>query len=255
MGGSPRERFVGELLDGRLRSATQVVEAGAAVGFRLDERCVVAVLSPRTARDTSSMREVAKRLVERFDGCAAPMRRDPRVHTPLLLRKPAILTIATLKEVATVVPAHALIYLDAADLADIPTTYTSLAGELDLARASGLRLVQPADLASERVLREAGLGTALDFVRAVLGEVFADRNVQALLYTLEQVLAWNGPLKKLDAIPYSTVRQHIDRIEQLTGLRLTRPRDRVLLDTALRLFRLNEEALPEVGKKWRALAG
>jgi hypothetical protein len=253
MGGSPLDRFVGELFDGRLLSAVQVAERGRSVGFDPTDRCVIALLVPRTARDAPALRDAGRRITERFDGTAVAVRREPRIHLPLVLR-PATSPSSVLTELASVVPANVVAFVAEVPLTEVSATYATLAVELDLARASGQRVVQSVDLTTERVLRETGLPTAFDFVRAVIGPVLSDRNARALLYTLEQALAWNGPLKNLDVMPYSTLRNHIDRIETLTGLRLTRPRDRVLLDTAIRLYRLNEEALPEPGKRWRAMA-
>lgn len=254
MGGSPRERFVADVLDGQLRSAAQVAEQGRSVGFELPERCLVAVVLPRTARDAPRLREPAQRIATRFDGCAANIRREPRAHAPLIARGLTRLDPADTDKLALAVATHFIAFVASAAAADIAATYTTLLGELDLARANGRRVVQRCDLATERVLREAGLPTAVEFIRAILGPVLADSNATVLLSTLELVLAWSGPLKKLDGIAYSTARSHVDRIETLTGLRLTRPRDRVKLDTAMLLWRLNEEALPEPGRKWRDLA-
>lgn len=254
MGGSPREHFVRDVLDGRLRSAAQVVEQSRAVGFGLPEQCLVAVVLPRTARNAPKLRDVAHRIATRFDGCAAGIMRDPRAHVPLILRGLSKLESTDIEGLGAATSAQFVAFVAPAATADLATTYAVLSAELDLARASGRRVVQRCDLATERVLRETGLPTAFDFVRSVLGPVLADGNATVLLASLEMALAWNRPLKRLDGIAYSTMRSHVDRIETLTGLRLTRPRDRVKLDTAMVLWRLNEEALPEPGKKWRELA-
>lgn len=254
MGGSPRERFVRDVLDGRLRSPAQVAEQGRVVGFELPQRCLIVVLLPRTARDAPKLRELAPRLATRFDGCAVGIRREPRAHAPLIARGLTRLDSGDTDKLALAVAAHFIAFVASTVVTDIAATYTVLLGELDLARASGQRVVQRCDLTTERVLREASLSTSFDFLRAVLGPVLANGNATVLLSSLEMALAWNGPLKKLPGIAYSTVRSHIDRVETLTGLRLTRPRDRVKLDTAMLLWRLNEEALPEPGKKWRDLA-
>lgn len=254
MGGSTHEHFVGELLDGHFGSAEQAVERGRALGLALPDRFVLAALLPRTRRDAPGLADVGFVLTSRFDGCSTIMRRDPRPHLPLILRREHSLTPRVLTELAAAVPTPFVAFVSVASMGDLTPVYRNLVNELDLARASGRRAVRPVDLSTERVLRAAELSVALDFVREVLGPVLADGNGRALLATLEQALAWDGPLKTLDTIPYSTLRLHIDKIETLTGLRLTRPSDRVHLDTAVRLWRLNEELLPEVGVEWGAMA-
>jgi hypothetical protein len=254
MGGTARERFAEDVFDGRLRLSGEVLEIGRALGVRFSERVLVTVVIARDARDAFELGSVGERVSARFDGLSAPIRRDPRPHVPMILTDATPVTADVIAELTEAVPSGFIGFVAETAAEEVASQYSTLAEEIELARANGRRIVQPSELRTERVLWEARLPAAAEFVGVILGPVLADRTGAALLSTLEQLLAWNGPLKPFKGIPYSTARGHIDKIETLTGLRMGRPRDRVLLDTAVRLWRLNEETLPEMGEKWRDLA-
>jgi hypothetical protein len=128
-------------------------------------------------------------------------------------------------------------------LSDLAGVYEEGRLALEIRRETGRteRVTLVGDLGAYRLIARAASGPeALELARRVLGPIEEhDRERgRGLLTTLRAYLAEGGSVRaaatQLGVHPH-TVQYRLDRVQDLTGLRLSRPEDRMTLDLALRI--------------------
>lgn len=133
----------------------------------------------------------------------------------------------------------------AAEPAELPGVYRTLRGVLGLAADNGgSRVIDLQDVAIEHLLLQLDDPRRLrEFASAVLGSALdydRDRSTE-LLRTARILLDHNLDRRAAAAVLHlhpNTVQQRIHRLEELTGLRISRPRDLLRLTAALTVARI-----------------
>lgn len=128
-------------------------------------------------------------------------------------------------------------------LSDLSGVYEEGRLAIEIRRETGRteRVTLVGDLGAYRLIARAASGPeALELARRVLGPIEEhdrDRG-RGLLTTLKAYLAEGGSVRaaaaQLGVHPH-TVQYRLDRVQDLSGLRLSRPEDRMTLDLALRI--------------------
>jgi DNA-binding PucR family transcriptional regulator len=158
---------------------------------------------------------------------------------------------ASLERVAAGTGAHFAVSELVESLSDLAGVYEEGRLALEIRREAGRteRVTLVEDLGAYRLIARAASGPeALELARRVLGPIEEhDRERgRGLLPTLEAYLAAGGSVRaaatELGVHPH-TVQYRLDRVQDLSGLRLARPEDRMTLDLALRIQRVATRVL------------
>lgn len=220
------------------------------LGVGIEPPCALLLVLNGGTHEAGRLRTAAARLAATVDGAVeGPIRSLPVPHVVVLA--PAIGraawagvvssadAVATAHDlyVACLEPVDQLRFLSAAyrrsqrDLAYVP------------AARSGPGAVATKDVKAYRILACAPLEDRLDFVQQALGPVFelSDTKAVELLDTVEALYDNRGSVSAVAAelgVHEKTVRYRLRRVQDLTGLSVDVPGDRLQLDMAVRLRRL-----------------
>lgn len=239
--------FVDRVLEGHWESEAEIRSQASALGHDLGRMCGLLLLLPAGGQDTEGLRGAASRLVGRVAGAIeGPMRTLPVLHVLVLASTPSsrswtesldCLATAAVEERLLVVPVEATAHANA-----LANVYRRAQRYLPLAHSanSGPGVVTVKDLRLYAVLAGIPLADRVEFVRDMLGPVLdlPPHKAEELLETLESVYRRRGRIAEAAAelhLHQNSVRYRLNRIEQLTGLSLDVPAERMHLELAMRL--------------------
>jgi sugar diacid utilization regulator len=247
-----RDEAVEELLAGVFDSDAEVERRAAALGIDLRVPHGLLLLAlPEAAGDTTeALRTTRDALVDRLPHALdGSVRTTPTVHAVIVVPVPTTGDWQRAVDLAAEVAAGPRVLVLAAGpspgASGIHTAYTDAARLVRVVRRVGTPpgVLRPDDLVVYRFLDAAGAEEGQRLVRRVLGPVLdlpPDAR-EKLLGALRAMAAANGVLTdaaELLLVHTKTVRYRLRRLEELTGLDVTRPLDRLQLDTALLLLDL-----------------
>lgn len=247
-----RDEAVEELLAGVFDSDADVERRAAALGIDLRVPHGLLLLAlPEAAGDVAdALRTTRDALVDRLpDVLDGSVRMAPTVHAVIVVPAPTADDWQRAVDLAVEVAARQRVLVLAADpvrgASGIHAAYTDAVRLVRIVRRVGTRpgVLRPDDLVVYRFLDAAGAEEGRRLVRRVLGPVLEQPAEWRgkLLGALRAMATTNGVLT--DAADYlqvheKTVRYRLRRLEELTGLDVARPLDRLQLDTALLLLDL-----------------
>jgi hypothetical protein len=239
--------FVDRVLDGYWDNEGEIRSGGAALGNDLGKLCGLLMLLPAGGQDAESLRAAASKMAGRVPGAfEGPMRTLPTLHVVLLLAVGSMPAwpeaLEAVKDLATgerliVVPAE-----PTAQVNKLTHVYRRAQPYLTLAHAvgSGAGIVTVKELRLYAVLAGIPLSDRIEFVRDMLGPVLdlPEHKANELLDTLDAVYRRRGRIADAARalhLHQNSVRYRLNRIEQLTGLCLDVPAERLHLELAMRL--------------------
>lgn len=239
--------FVDRLLEGHWDAEAEIRSQAAALGHDLGRLCGLLMLLPAAGQDTEALRSGASRVAAKVPGAVeGPMRTLPTLHVVVLAPTPALAAWdETVEVVANAAEAERLVAVPvdptphACALAHL---YRRAQRYLPLAHAAraGAGMVTVKDLRLYAVLAGIPLTDRVEFVRDMLGPVLdlPAHKAEELLETLEAVYRRRGRIAEAAAelhLHQNSVRYRLNRIEQLTGLSMDVPAERMHLELAMRL--------------------
>lgn len=239
--------FVDRLLEGNWDTDAEIGTEAGALGHDLSRLCGLLMLLPGATHDTEGLRTAASDLAAKVAGAVeGPMRTLPVLHVVVLL--PVASTSAwahAMATVAAVADHHRLVIVPVEPTAHataLSHLYRRAQRYLTLAHSAGADsgVVTVKDLRLYAVLAGIPLADRLDFVRDMLGPIvdLPAHKTDELLETLEVVYRRRGRIAEAAAdlhLHQNSIRYRLNRIEQLTGLRLDVPAERMHLELAMRL--------------------
>lgn len=239
--------FVDRLLEGQWEADAEIRSQAGALGHDLGRLCGLLMLLPGGPSDTEGLRAAASDLAASVPGAVeGPMRTLPVLHVVTVL--PVASTTAWTAAMATVTEVavrHRLVVVPVD-----PTPHTNALAHLyrraqrylSLAHSAGAEsgVVTVKDLRLYAVLAGIPLAERLEFVRDMLGPVLdlPPHKAHELLETLDVVYRRRGRIAEAAGdlhLHQNSIRYRLNRIEQLTGLRLDVPAERMHLELAMRL--------------------
>ena len=239
--------FIDRVLDGYWDDEAEIRSGAAALGNDLGESCGVLMLLPAGGQDAETLRTGASKMAAQVPGAfEGPMRTLPTLHVVLLLPASPTTDWADLLEtVRDVANAERLIVVPSdptPHLAKLTHVYRRAQSYLTLAHpaGSGPGIVTVKELRLYAVLSGIPLTDRIEFVRDMLGPVLdlPEHKANELLDTLEAVYRRRGRISDAARVLHlhqNSVRYRLNRIEQLTGLCLDVPAQRLHLELAMRL--------------------
>ena len=239
--------FVDRLLEGHWDDEREIRSQAAALGHDLGRPCGMLLVMPAGGQDTESLRRGAAALAAAVPGALeGPMRSLPTLHVVLLLAgEDSAAWDSALEAARGMAIAERLLVVPADPMPHVTTlvhVYRRAQRYLTLAHAagSGPGLVTVKDLRLYAVLAGVPLADRVEFVRDMLGPVLdlPPHKSKELLETLEAVYRRKGRIAEAAAdlhLHQNSVRYRLNRIEELTGLSLDVPADRMHLELAMRL--------------------
>ena len=239
--------FVDRLLEGHWDDETRIRSRGSALGYDLGKQCGLLMVMPTGGRDTEAVRNGAARIAARVPGAfEGPLRSLPCLHVIVVV--PAAATSAWLEALETVMEVTRTERLVVVPVEPTPLVsslahlYRRAQRYLRLAHSAGSEpgIVTVRDLRLYAVLARIPLNDRVDFVRDLLGPVLdlPEHKANELLDTLDVVYRRRGRIAEAAAdlhLHQNSVRYRLNRIEQLTGLSLDVPAERLHLELAMRL--------------------
>lgn len=239
--------FVDRLLEGHWDDEMRIRSRGSALGYDLGKLCGLLMAMPTGGRDTEAVRGGAARLAARVPGAfEGPLRTLPCLHVIVVLPvvSPTAWTEA-LETVAEVARHERLLVVPVEPtplVSSLAHLYRRAQRYLRLAHSagSGPGIVTVRDLRLYAVLARIPLNDRVDFVRDLLGPVLdlPEHKATELLDTLDAVYRRRGRIAEAAGdlhLHQNSVRYRLNRIEQLTGLSLDIPAERLHLELAMRL--------------------
>lgn len=246
-----RDDAVEELLSGVLGSDHEVARRAAAIGLDLTVPYGVLLFAlPRPRNDaTEPLRRAKDGLVARvLDALDGGVRSTPTAHAVVVAPAPSPWEWDRTQHLALETAGEEVLVLSSGPVQGaraIHACYAEAAYLVRLARhvRTPSAVVHPGDLDVYRFLDAAGPEAARALVRRALGPVLAlpADHGEKLLGTLRALADAGGLLAgaaELLGVHPKTVASRLRRLEQLTGLDVDRPLDRLQLDTAALLVQL-----------------
>lgn len=239
--------FVDRVLDGYWGNEAEIRSGGAALGNDLGKLCGLLMLMPAGGQDAETLRAAASKTAARVAGAfEGPMRTLPTLHVVLLLAVETMSEWPDALETVKDVAAEERLIVVPADPTAHPTQLTHVYRRaqpyLTLAHAvgAGAGIVTVKDLRLYAVLAGIPLSDRVEFVRDMLGPVLdlPEHKSTELLDTLDAVYRRRGRIADAARalhLHQNSVRYRLNRIEQLTGLCLDIPAERLHLELAMRL--------------------
>lgn len=239
--------FVDRLLEGHWDDEARIRSRGSALGYDLGKLCGLLMVMPSGGRDTDAVRNGAARIAARVPGAfEGPLRSLPCLHV-IVVVPIATMTAWTdaLETVAEVARNERLVVVPVEPtplVSSLAHLYRRAQRYLRLAHSagSGPGIVTVRDLRLYAVLARIPLNDRVDFVRDLLGPVLdlPEHKANELLDTLDAVYRRRGRIAEAAVdlhLHQNSVRYRLNRIEQLTGLSLDVPAERLHLELAMRL--------------------
>jgi sugar diacid utilization regulator len=242
--------LVDRLLEGSWTDEEEVRAHAQQLGYEITTPCGLLLVLPVAERETAKLRPAAASIAGASPSLIeGPTRSIRSPHVVLLAPSRSGQPWAVLLDAVRTSAEEAGVVVVAADpvdrLSDLSIAYGRAERDISLAHAArrDAGLVSATDLRLYRVLSGADAADRLDFVDQVLGPVIraGERKGVELMETLEALWSNRGRIVAVAAalrIHEKTVRYRLRNIQDLTGLRLDVPPDRLQIDVALRLRRL-----------------
>lgn len=239
--------FVDRLLEGHWDDETRIRSRGSAVGYDLGKLCGLLLVMPSGGRDTEAVRNGAARLAARVPGAfEGSLRSLPCLHVIVVVPVPTPTAwVDAMQALAETARNERLVVVPVEPtplVSSLAHLYRRAQRYLRLAHSagSGPGIVTVRDLRLYAVLARIPLNDRIDFVRDLLGPVLdlPEHKATELLDTLDAVYRRRGRIAEAAAdlhLHQNSVRYRLNRIEQLTGLSLDVPAERLHLELAMRL--------------------
>lgn len=239
--------FVDRLLEGHWDADAEIHSQAAALGRDLSRLCGLLMLLPGGTQDTEELRSAASDLAAKVAGAVeGPLRTLPALHVVTLLPVASMASWAdAMATVAEVADRHRLVIVPVEPTShanSLAHLYRRAQRYLSLAHSAGADkgVVTIKDLRLYAVLAGIPLADRLDFARDILGPVLdlPAHKADELLDTLDVVYRRRGRIADAAAdlhLHQNSIRYRLSRIEQLTGLQLDVPAERMHLELAMRL--------------------
>lgn len=247
--------FIERVLEGRWDDDVEIRSQAHALGHELAPHCGLAVVLPGAGQDVEALRGGVARLVDRLGRAVeGPLRTAPTAHIVVLASFPAPQDWWNLvQRAADVIEAEHLLVVPTEPVAvvlDLATSYRRLCRYLPLAHGvvPGAGVAGAKELRLQAVLKGIAVQERVEFVREVLGPVLdlPRHKATELLDTLACLYRRKGRVADVAAdlhLHQNSIRYRLNRIEELTGLSLDVPGDRLHLELAMRLRTLALEDL------------
>jgi hypothetical protein len=245
--------LVARLVDGTWSDERELRRAARALAVDLDRRWALLLLTPADPRTAGDLERLLPRQAELLpEALIGAPRAVPTGHVPILLpgseeTPPA----APLAELAAVAADLELIVL----VPDVTWTWSALAqvyrGHVETiacarAAARGGGVVREADCAVYRLLRALPVSERVSYVRSVLGPMLELPPGKAgeMLATLDAYFRGRGRLDETAAdlrLHRNSFRYRLDRAQTILGVNFRNGLDRMRVELALALRRLDKE--------------
>ncbi|HVF76221.1 MAG TPA: helix-turn-helix domain-containing protein [Acidimicrobiales bacterium] len=242
--------LVDRLLEASWTDEDEIRGHAKELGFSVEAPLTLLLVANGRFQETTPLRSAATRLAERLPGAIeGPARPSPVPHVIVVVPEAAAHPWATLLATCDEVAAGEAVYVGCAtpvgQLLSLSSAYRRAQGDLLYLSAArtGHGAVAMKDVKAYRILACAPLEDRLDFVRQTLGPIFdlSETKAVELLDTLESLYDNQGHCAAVAgelAVHEKTVRYRLRRVQDLTGLAIDVPADRLQLDMAVRLRRL-----------------
>jgi hypothetical protein len=239
--------FIDRLLEGHWDDEGQARSHARALGHDLGPACGMLLVLPAAAQDSDQLRAGASAVVASLpEAVEGPLRALPVPHVLALLpvrserhwtdALDAVADLAVSERVA-IVPTEPV-----ALPTSLPAVYRHAKRYLALVDAEGRGpgVVTVAELRLYAMLAGIPVSDRVEFVRDMLGGILdlPDHKARELLDTLEALYRRKGRIVDVAAelhLHQNSVRYRLGRVEELTGLSLDVPADRMHLELAMRL--------------------
>ena len=242
--------FVDRLLEGHWDDEADARSHARALGHDLRPDCALLLVVPAAGQDVERLRHAASVLARAVDRAVeGPLRTLPAPHVVVLVPSPSEDAWASaLRRAEGVAQAERLTV--------VPSEPVPLATTLSVVYRQAQRYLVPAEaeghgcgLVTVEELRLYGMFARIpvrdrvEFVRDMLGPVLdlPEHKARELLETLDVLYRCKGRIAAAAAdlhLHQNSVRYRLARIEELTGISLDVPADRMQLELAMRLRRV-----------------
>lgn len=242
--------LVDRLLEASWADEDEIRAHAKDLGVDIEPPCALLLVLNGTTHEAGRLRTAATRLAAAIDGAVeGPIRAQPLPHVVVLAPATGRTRWAGVVSAADAVAAAHDLYIACLDPADqlraLSAAYRRSQRDLAYVPAarSGPGSVATKDVKAYRILACAPLEDRLDFVQQALGPIFelSDTKAVELLDTVEALYDNRGSVGGVAAelgVHEKTVRYRLRRVQDLTGLSVDVPGDRLQLDMAVRLRRL-----------------
>lgn len=242
--------LVDRVLEGSWTDDEEIHAHAKELGIELEVPCALLLVVNGSVQEATRLRLAATRLATVVDSAVeGPTRAVPVPHVVVLVAAAArgqwSGLVAAADEVAGAHDAYVACVEPAGQLRGLAAAYRRAQRDLPYVAAarSGPGAVATKDVKAYRILACAPLEDRLDFVQQALGPIFelSDAKAVELLDTVEALYDNRGQVGEVAAelgIHEKTVRYRLRRVQELTGLSVDVPGDRLQLDMAVRLRRL-----------------
>ncbi|HEX2039436.1 MAG TPA: helix-turn-helix domain-containing protein [Acidimicrobiales bacterium] len=242
--------LVDRLLEGSWIDDDEIRNHAKLLGHDVGPPCALLIVTGGTGQESVGLRDLATAITEAVPGAVeGPTRSAPVPHVVVLVPAPEDSAWAAAQERADEVAARGGLFVVAAGpvdhLGSLYAVYRRAQRDMVFVRAArgGPGVVAMKDLKAYRILAGAPLEDRLDFVQQILGPLLglSEHKAVELLDTLEALYDNRGSVAEVAAelgIHEKTVRYRLKRVQDLTGLSVDVPGDRLQLDIAVRLRRL-----------------
>ena len=242
--------LVDRLLEASWTDEDEIRSHAKELGFTVEPPIALLLVANGRFQETTALRSTATRLAALVPGAIeGPARSSPVPHVIVVVPEAADSVWATVPKACDQVAAEEGVYVGCGTpvehLVSVSAAYRRMQSDvlyLSAAR-TGHGAVAMKDVKAYRILACAPLEDRLDFVRQTLGPIFdlSEGKSIELLDTLESLYDNRGHCAEVAAelaIHEKTVRYRLRRVQELTGLGIDVPADRLQLDMAVRLRRL-----------------
>lgn len=242
--------LVDRLLEGSWIDDDEIRNHAKLLGYDVGPPCALLIVTGGTGHESAGLRDLATAIAEAVPGAVeGPVRSAPVPHVVVLVPVLDDTSWAAALERADEVAARGSLFVVATGpvdhLGSLYGVYRRAQRDMVFVRAArgGPGVVAMKDLKAYRILAGAPLEDRLDFVQQILGPLLAvsEHKAVELLDTLEALYDHRGSVADVAAelgIHEKTVRYRLKRVQDLTGLSVDVPGDRLQLDIAVRLRRL-----------------
>ncbi|HEX2039760.1 MAG TPA: helix-turn-helix domain-containing protein [Acidimicrobiales bacterium] len=247
---------VARLVDGTWSDERELRRAVRALGFDLSSRWTLVLLTPVDPRGAHDLERLAPAVGEALpDGLVGAARVVPTSHLPVLLPGDGDEAAGSeaLQQAAAVAEEHGSLLL-VSDVAwlwtALPHAYRSQTEDIVCARAASRNgvVVRDSACAAYRLLRTLPLSQRVEYVRSVLGPVLdlPPGKSGEVLATLDAYFRGRGRLDETAAdlrLHRNSFRYRLDRAQTLLGVNFRNGTDRMRVELALALRRLDREEM------------
>lgn len=246
--------FVGRIVDGMWSDERDAQRAAEALGVDLQGSWLLALVTQADGRSPIDFDGITTEIAEANpDALVGPPRMVPSGHVPILIPltdvdEPLPGNLGMAAEVARAGNALLMLSDRVSTWAALPLVYRREADAIACARAAARSagIVHTTDSQLYRLLRVLPMGARVEYVHKVLGPVLdlAPTKAAESLATLEAYFRGRGRLDETAAdlqLHRNSFRYRLERAQALLGVNFRYGRDRMRVEVALALRRLDQE--------------